>query len=139
VSSFGSDSLAKLAGCHEEIVRVCWKVIPIYDFTVVWGARGEASQNLAFSTGFSTKPWPLSKHNAIAPELSDAIDIAPWHRDKPHIRWPNEREFIYLAGHIMQAAADWQIKIRWGGDWDSDRDLYDTNKPFDLGHFERST
>jgi hypothetical protein len=38
---------------------------------------------------------------------------------------------------MMQAAAALGVKLRWGGNWDMDDDLYDRNKPFDLGHFER--
>ena len=96
-----------------------------------------SEQNEAFRTGHSRAQWPDSKHNAIPPLLSQAVDLVPWHRSAPHIRWGNEREFVYLAGHMMQAAHDLGVTIRWGGDWDRDEDLYDRNVPFDLGHFER--
>jgi peptidoglycan L-alanyl-D-glutamate endopeptidase CwlK len=135
--SFGADSLAKLATCHDEIQLVCFEVIQHYDFKVLCGVRGEAEQTAAFNSGHSTKRWPESKHNATPPGLSDAVDIAPWYFVAPHIRWNAERDFIYLAGHMMQAAFALGIRLRWGGDWDQDHDLYDTNKPFDLGHFER--
>jgi len=134
---FGKASLDKLATCHSELRIVCGAVIPYMDFTIIWGARGMEPQNEAFAKGFSHVPWPESKHNAIPPDLSDAVDIAPWHTERPHIRWKNENEFIYLAGRMMQAASSLGIKLRWGGDWDRDQDLYDVNKPFDLGHFER--
>jgi len=137
MASYGRRSLEKLSTCHEEIQVVCHEVIKVNDHTIIWGARGEEAQNRAFEGGFSTKRWPESKHNAVPPGLSDAIDIAPWHTIKPHIRWDATNEFIYLAGHMMQAAAALGVKLRWGGDWDQDRDLYDINKPFDLGHFER--
>lgn len=139
MSHYGSASLNKLETCHEEIVAVCMAVIPVYDHTIIWGTRGKAAQNEAFNTGFSNKPWPESKHNAMPPGLSDAVDIAPWFATKPHIRWDHEFEFIYLAGHMRQAAYALGVKLVWGGDWDDDRDLYDKNKPFDLGHFERIT
>ena len=137
MSAYGTTSLGRLKTCHPEIVQVCFAVIPHHDHTIIWGARGEVEQNKAFFDGYSNKPWPKSKHNAELPEFSDAVDIAPWHTATPHIRWESEREFIYLAGHMMQAAAALGIKLRWGGDWDADHDLYDINKPFDLGHFER--
>jgi len=137
MASYGKASLAKLETCHKEIQAVCFEVIPVFDHTIIWGARGEAEQTRAFEEGFSTKPWPESKHNAVPPGLSDAVDIAPWHTTKPHIRWDATNEFIYLAGHMMQTAAMLGIQLRWGGDWDRDHDLYDINKPFDLGHFER--
>ena len=139
MSAYGRTSLAKLETCHIEIVDVCKLVIPHYDHTIIWGRRGETTQNEAFALGFSNVPWPESNHNAIRPGLSDAVDIAPWHSIKPHIRWNAELEFVYLAGHMMMAAAALGVKLRWGGDWDADRDLYDRNRPFDLGHFERTS
>jgi len=137
VSHYGQASVAKLMTCHAEIVVVCNTVIPYYDHTIVWGRRGKAAQNEAFALGFSNARWLESPHNAEPPALSEAVDIAPWHVVKPHIRWKADREFILLAGHMMQAAAALGIKLRWGGDWDRDHDLYDLNRPFDLGHFER--
>jgi hypothetical protein len=137
MSSFGTRSLSRLGTCHQELQEVCFEVIPVLDFTIVWGRRGEVAQNSAFANGYSNVPWPESAHNALEPLLSDAVDVAPWHTKRPHIRWNAEREFVLLAGHILQAAAALGIELTWGGDWDSDRDLYDRNLPFDLGHFER--
>ena len=134
---FGKASLAKLETCHEEIQQVCFEVIPIYDFTIICGRREEEAQNQAFHDGFSGVRWPDSKHNAEPPELSDAVDIAPWHSTRLHVRWKNELEFVQLSGYMLQAAAALGIKLRWGGDWNQDHDLYDINKPFDLCHFER--
>ncbi|MBW2277967.1 MAG: M15 family peptidase [Deltaproteobacteria bacterium] len=136
MSRYGKSSLAKIATVDKRLVEVCMAVIPVYDHTVVWGARGQIAQDQAYETGASTKKWPNSKHNVAFPELSKAIDIAPWFRARPHIRWNCEEEFIHLAGHMQQAAAMLGIAIRWGGDWDRDHDLHDVNKPFDLGHFE---
>jgi len=127
-----------------DLRKICNSVIPYYDFAVIWGFRGEGPQTEAYLNGFSNAPWPTSKHNHRIlhqgqPDepMSNAIDIAPWFPDKPHIRWDNENEFIYLAGYMMMAAESMGIRIKWGGDWDGDRDLHDINKPFDLGHFER--
>lgn len=135
--NFGSRSMSRLITCHSDIQIVCHAVISHSDFTVICGRRGEEAQNEAFDTGHSRVQWPNSKHNAIEPDLSEAVDIAPWHSDMPHIRWGNEREFVSLAGRMLQAAEAIGIRLRWGGDWDMDQDLYDINKPFDLGHFER--
>lgn len=134
--AFGKKSRARLDTCHRDIVNVLEDVIPHYDFTVIWGRRGEQEQNEAYRLGNSTKKWPNSKHNTKPFELSRAVDIAPWHVDRPHIRWNAEREFIQLSGYILQAAAELDVLMRFGGDWDMDQDLYDVNKPFDLGHFE---
>ena len=137
--SFGMRSLDRLATCHEEIQRICHTVIVEHNFTVICGRRGETEQNEAFATGHSNAKWPESKHNSIAPELSDAVDLAPWMANKPHIRWDHEEEFILLSGRMLQAAAMLDIELRWGGDWNRSNDLHDLNKPMDLGHFERVT
>ncbi len=118
------------------LVLVCNRAIQSIDFAVLCGRRLEDAQEEAYRTGMSLAHWPDSAHNAIPPELSKAVDIAPWHMIRPHIRWEAEREFVKLAGHMAQAAHDLGIRLRWGGDWDQDDDLYDRNVPFDLGHFE---
>lgn len=139
MSRYSQSSQNKLVTCHEELVEVCFTVIPNYDHTIICGLRLKEAQNEAFANGYSMKQWPDSEHNSEDPEeLSNAVDIAPYHAIAPHIRWEAEREFIYLAGHMMQAAAALGVELIWGGDWDADRDLYDRNLPFDLGHFERS-
>ena len=130
---FGSRSRSRLLTCDPRIQLICNVVIDTYDFTIIWGFRGKEDQNDCFDRGTSTKMFPNSKHN-IAPSI--AVDIAPWHDRKPHIRWNNNLEFVQLSGRFLQAADALKVKIRWGGDWDMDSDLYDFNKPFDLGHFE---
>lgn len=138
MSRYSQSSQNKLVTCHEELVEVCWAVISNHDHAIVCGLRGKQAQNEAFLNGYSLKEWPDSRHNSKDPDaLSNAVDIAPYHATSPHIRWEAEHEFIYLAGHIMQAAAALGVELIWGGDWDRDHDLYDVNRPFDLGHFER--
>lgn len=134
--AFGPRSRGMLETVDQDMVDVCNRAILATDFAVICGARGPTAQNEAFRTGRSLVRWPDSKHNAMLPDLSRAVDIVPWHTNAPHIRWNNEREFVFLAGHMDQAAHDLGIAIRWGGNWDQDDDLYDRNVPFDLGHFE---
>lgn len=96
------------------------------------------------------KPWSL------------AIDIAPYPIDfgrtpkeilKAHVDTKMtaqtiallEREFIkavratskfyYMAGLAQKQADILGIKIRWGGDWDSDKDFFDQTF-YDLVHIE---
>lgn len=44
-------------------------------------------------------------------------------------------QFYYLAGLVRKHADILNIKIRWGGDWDSDQDFFDQTF-YDLVHFE---
>jgi peptidoglycan L-alanyl-D-glutamate endopeptidase CwlK len=127
VPHFSEASQGKLLTCTPNIRAVCYEVIKSYDFTVIYGHRGELAQNHAFDMGYSKVRYPNSKHNKWP---SQGIDIAPW-----PINWNDKESFYYLAGRMMQAADSLGISLRWGGDWDMDQDLHDQNF-FDLGHFE---
>ncbi len=127
---FSKRSNDKLETCHEDIVRVMRTVIQWYDFSIICGVRSEEAQTEAFESGFSTVQYPNSKHNATPPMLSNAIDIAPY-----PINWSDVRRFDILAGMVMMAADLLDVKLRWGGDWDSDDDVKD-QKFNDVGHFE---
>jgi peptidoglycan L-alanyl-D-glutamate endopeptidase CwlK len=69
----------------------------------------------------------MSKHNS-KPSL--AVDIAPYPID-----WADDERFYFLAGIIKAASHQVGVKVRWGGDWDSDDDFHDQTF-MDLGHFE---
>ena len=135
---FGERSESNLATCHPDLVTVARAVIEYHNITVVWGWRDKEQQNLAYDIGNSTKKWPESKHNKMGKmlkPLSEAMDLAPWFNIKPHIRWGNEDEFIFMAGKVLQVADMLGIPLIWGGDWDKDDDLHDQTF-FDGGHFE---
>jgi len=75
-----------------------------------------------------------SKHNYIP---SRAIDIAPYYKkgNKIIIPWEDHRPFYFLGGLMMRSAKLHNIKLRWGGDWDSDTDFADQTFN-DLVHYE---
>lgn len=127
---FSKRSNDKLETCHEDIARVMRTVIQWYDFSIICGIRLEEEQNEAYQKGYSKLQYPDSTHNAIPPEKSKGIDVAPYPID-----WNDKRRFDILAGRIMMAADLLDIKLRWGGDWDSDDDLKD-QAFHDVGHFE---
>jgi hypothetical protein len=125
--SFSRRSIEALSTCDYRLIDVARRVIASYDFSVLVGHRSKDEQEEAFRTGNSTKHWPDSKHNS-KPSL--AFDLAPYPID-----WKDEKRFHFLAGLIVQAGRDMGIRIRWGGDWDSDGDTTDQQLA-DLGHFE---
>jgi peptidoglycan L-alanyl-D-glutamate endopeptidase CwlK len=130
--NFGKKSLDNLKTCDKRIQEVCFEVITIFDFTVLCGHRGKEEQDLAFKEKRSKLEFPQSKHNKLP---SIAVDIAPWFKVKPHIRWDDIRSFDFLAGHIIGVGLSKGIKIKWGGCWRMDNDL--KNNSFnDLPHFE---
>lgn len=125
--SFGTSSRKKLDTCHHDLVAICELVIETYDFTVLEGYRSDKRQEELFRQGKSKLRAGQSKHNN---EVSLAVDIAPYPID-----WENAKRFYLLSGMMFQAAADLGVRIRWGGDWDSD--WIHTDQSFhDLPHFE---
>jgi hypothetical protein len=124
---FGHRSTSRLNTTNVKLQNICNVAIKIYDFSVVEGYRSNKRQDKLFKEGRSQLKGGQSKHNRFP---SDAIDIAPYPID-----WNDRERFYYLAG-IMKAIAHQQgVKIRWGGDWDSDNDFNDNNFD-DLPHFE---
>ncbi len=128
---FSKSSREKLQTCDERLQRIARRAIMLVDFTVICGVRSKDEQNILFAEGKTKVKWPNSKHNVESPEeLSKAFDLAPYPID-----WKDKDRFYFLAGVIKGTAAQLGIKIRWGGDWDSDNDFDDQNFN-DLVHFE---
>jgi peptidoglycan L-alanyl-D-glutamate endopeptidase CwlK len=112
-----------------------------YDITIIHGWRGEEVQNALFASGASTKEWPFSKHNTTDDEddaLSQAFDFGPYFllpSGKMGIPWSETHIFAVIAGCFFAAAAELEVKLRWGGDWDADGDTKE-HKLQDWGHME---
>ena len=133
MASFGKLSRRRLKTCHPDIQRVFKRVVKDHDCTVICGSRGQKAQDQAYALGNSKLQWPHSKHNAIPPKLSTAIDAVPYVPGKGAI-W-DRTSCAYFAGKVMEVAKKEGVKLRWGGDWDGDNDLNDQNFK-DLAHFE---
>ena len=130
--TFSERSKTQLATCHPNLKLVLDRALSygIMDFTVLEGFRNQKDQDEAFRTGKSKLKWPNGKHNGVP---SRAVDIAPFvNRTIP---WDDTRYWYLLAGIILVAANECNIKIRTGWDWDGDLDLSDQNFN-DLGHIE---
>ncbi len=120
-------SYQKLATCDDKLVDLFCEVAKYFSFTVIEGHRGKEAQNHAFATGKSKLKCPEGKHNK-AP--SKAVDAIP----NP-IDWNDRERMSMFAGFVLAIAAIKGIKIRWGGDWNSDTQVKD-NSFDDLVHFE---
>lgn len=129
---FGTKSLERLSTCEEPLQKLFNEVIKYYDCSIICGHRGADEQNLAYHSGKSKLKFPESKHNSLP---SKAIDVVPYFKVKPHIRWEDKDSFYYFAGFVLGVAAHMGINIRWGGDWSMDNDLHDQTFN-DLPHFE---
>ena len=122
--SFGLQSENNIVTLHTIWPIILREVILIYDFSVICGYRGQIEQNIAFKSGNSHARWPDSNHN-VFPSL--AVDVAPYYKIRPHIRWKEYDEFYYLAGLILGVARAKGFQVKWGGRF---------NNLFDPGHFE---
>lgn len=125
---FSEKSKLRLKTVHPELQRLFVEVIETYDCTILCGHRGEAAQERALADGHSTKHWPDSKHNQGPP--CKAVDVAPCPID-----WKNRAAFYHFGGYVTAVASQMGVAIRWGGDWDGDKDLKDQTFN-DLVHFE---
>lgn len=127
--TFSDASQLRLDTCHPDLQRLFNVVLQHYDCSILCGHRNEKDQNEAFRTGMSKLKWPEGEHNKYP---SMAVDVAPC-----PVSWKKQDaiRFYHFAGFVKAVAVSLNIKIRWGGDWDSDNDLNDQTF-FDLPHFE---
>ena len=125
--SFGARSESRIATLHPQLALVLRDAIEVYDFAVICGFRDKAAQDEAFASGHSKKRYPDSIHNTSP---SWAVDVAPWPID-----WNDDLAFARLFGIIEACAHKRGVKLRWGGDWDSDGESNDQSF-MDIGHLE---
>lgn len=125
--TFSALSAARLATCHQKLQDVLNEAIKQVDFTIICGHRGQEEQDEAVRLGRSKLSWPLSKHNTM-PSL--AVDIAPYPVD-----WQDTARFARLYGYIERIAHEQGVKLRWGGDWNSNWRTSD-EKFLDMPHVE---
>jgi peptidoglycan LD-endopeptidase CwlK len=131
MASFSKTSMDRLNTCDPRLIELFTEVVKHYDCSVICGVRSKEEQDEAFRTKKSKVQWPDSKHNVKSPEQkSHAADVVPCPID-----WNNKDAFYHFAGFVLGVAAQKGIKIRWGGDWDGDKNLKNQTF-FDLPHFE---
>lgn len=127
-------SLKKLESCDKVLSAIVKDVSNIMPIIVLEGHRSNEDQEKAFKAGKSKLRAGQSKHNSLP---SKAVDIAPF--PVPD-KWGagNSKEmakFYFLAGVMIGVAKKYNVKLRFGGDWDGDFDFKD-NTFDDLVHFE---
>ncbi len=124
---FSDRSVERLSSCHRDIQKLFNVVIVHFDCAVIQGFRGRDEQDRYFSEGRSKLEWPKSTHNK---RPSMGIDIISYPID-----WDDTNRHYYFGGFVLGIAAHLGIPLRWGGDWDSDKEIKD-QKFNDLVHFE---
>jgi|TARA_X000001382_G_scaffold129721_1_gene122466 peptidoglycan L-alanyl-D-glutamate endopeptidase CwlK len=120
---FGKRSKERLKGVDSRLVNVLNELIKIMDVTIIEGLRSEKRQKELLAKGATKVKY--SKHME-----GKAVDLAPYPID-----WNDREMFHYMGGMLRGLGKSMGVKIRWGGDWDSDGDIND-NKFDDLVHVE---
>jgi hypothetical protein len=131
VRVWGERSLAVYATLDPRLQKYCDKALQeVADISLTCGHRGQREQNEKFYSNNSKVQWPNSKHNSL-PSL--AVDLQPYPYPRNDLKL--HAALGYIAGRIIQMAAEDGVTIRWGGDWDKDGDV--TDQSFDdLFHLE---
>ena len=132
---FSRSSARKLATCEKPLQFLFNDVVGVYDCTIVDGRRGKKRQDLYYNSSppRSKVRWPHGKHNAIPPSKSRAVDVVPYIAGSGAV-W-DLRQCTHFGGYVQARADVLGIGIRWGGDWNGNRDINDQNF-HDLAHFE---
>lgn len=127
---FGSTSMKRLVTCDEKLQALFLAVVASFDCTVLEGYRDKATQDKYFAEGKSRLKYPAGEHNKYP---SRAIDVAPYINGKPSF---DMRHCLHFAGFVLGVANTLDISIRWGGDWDMDKEAMTDQDFQDLVHFE---
>ena len=120
---FGKRSQSRLKGVNVKLVNVLNELIKIMDVTIIEGVRSKERQAELLEKGATKVKY--SRHME-----GKAVDLAPYPID-----WDNRDGFHYMGGMLRGIAHELDIKLRWGGDWDSDGEIKD-NSFDDLVHVE---
>lgn len=131
MATFGHTSESRLNTVHPDLQRLFRRVVKTYDCTIIYGMRSLETQEKLVADGLSKTL--NSKHLVQDDGWAHAVDVAPYPID-----WDNTKRFYHFAGFVQAIAEEMGINIRWGGDWDSDRDL-DDQTFMDLVHIELET
>jgi peptidoglycan L-alanyl-D-glutamate endopeptidase CwlK len=144
---YGKRSKVNLESATPALQDVFNEVIRRFDNSVLEGKRSRTRQAELVASGASKTME--SRHLK-----GEAVDSAPY-----PIRWPKLDEstkqslindgllsevkayakslgrWYYYGGYVLGTADAMGIPLRWGGDWDNDREVNDQNFD-DLPHFE---
>lgn len=125
--NFGQKSQEQLATCDQRLQDLFNRVVKSWDCTVLEGKRTFEQQQHNYAVGVTRT---MNSKHVTGDQPSKAVDVAPY-----PVKWKDYARFYAFAGFVIGTAVSMGLKVRWGGDWDSDRDFSDQNFN-DLVHFE---
>ena len=127
---FSQNSLNKLEGVHPDLVKVCHAAIKksAVDFGITCGVRTQAEQVKLYAQGRTTPgpivTWTLDSRH----KTGHAVDVMAYVGGK--VSW-EEGYYEKIADAFLSAAADLNIKLVWGGNFQKpDRPHIELNRMF---------
>lgn len=147
--TFGTSSTRQLETIHPDLRRVLERAIQLIDFSITEGRRTIDTQIVYLRRGVTrtidSRHIPRDDDGVYEPNgLSEAADLTPYQpgvnpwplaADTPEQRAKKVNRFYFMQGVLYAIAADENVDVRLGVDWDSDLDFFDQSFD-DLGHIE---
>jgi peptidoglycan L-alanyl-D-glutamate endopeptidase CwlK len=137
---YSKKSKAALNSAHPDLQKLFNEVIKIHDCTIIFGKRTLEEQQKLFAQGRTIPGKIVTNCDGINKKSKHqdglAVDVAPYFgKENLKIDWSDREKFVHFAGIVKGVASQLGIKMRWGGDWDSDNELHDQTW-MDLPHYE---
>ena len=133
---FSSRSKIRLEGVNADLVKVVHSALERcpYDFMVVEGVRSMERQKQLYAQG-RTAPGPKVTWSMHSRHLTGhAVDLCPVDDDGVPM-WAAKDRFLAIGKAMFEAADEHKVLIRWGWDWDGDKNLQEKGE-YDGPHFE---
>lgn len=136
IYKFGKSSKEKLVSVDHRLERIFNEVIKIIDCSVIQGFRTAEQQKELYAKGRTEAGNIVTNKDGIIKKSMHqtglAVDVIPYPID-----WNDRERFVLLAGIVKGIASQMNIRIRWGGDWNSNNKFSDETF-IDLPHYEIS-
>ena len=118
MNHFGESSKFKLSTCDVRLQNMAHQVLKIKDHSIIKGHRNKAEQNHAYNEipRRSKLKWPDGKHNSLPSLAMDVRTYPSEYLTDQELR----EEQLYLLGLYRGIAAQLDILLRTGADWDRD-------------------
>ena len=157
-NNYGRTSLERLGTVHPVLQDLMKKVGEKFPNTILEGHRSEEQQRKNIEKGVSKTmnslhlsdpamavdaapdplEWPqvgklLARIERVAGTLTDEQEAEIMALVGEYVK--DVSRWYYFGGYVLGVASEEGVSVRWGGDWDGDRDIGDQTFD-DLPHFE---
>lgn len=125
--SFSPSSIEKLLSVHPDLQTLFMEVIKNRDCTVISGLRTLQEQQALYAKGRTEDGQIVTYKDGIERRSKHqegrAIDVVPYFKDEPHIRWDDHAAFKEFGWYVLGVADALKSRghighsVQWGGNW----------------------